>query len=96
DRVDGLHVFKDDQWFRANVIPDAIFVNAVHRSVTNAERERLSLAMFVFPSNDTEIEPFKELISSDRPQSYKKVKNYIDLLFQHYQKRKMTLDTVRI
>ncbi|KAL8168101.1 hypothetical protein V2J09_009600 [Rumex salicifolius] len=87
DRVDGLHVFKDDQWFKAPVTPDAIFVNAgdlieimsngifksaVHRVVANSERERLSLVMFCFPSNDTEIEPFKELICSDRPQSYKK------------------------
>lgn len=28
DRVDGLQVLKDDQWFKAPVIPGAIFVNA--------------------------------------------------------------------
>ncbi|GAB4828217.1 hypothetical protein Ancab_035131 [Ancistrocladus abbreviatus] len=55
------------------------------RVVTNTERGRISLVVFCAPSPDTEVGPLDELGTADRPQRYKKVKNYGELLFPYYQ-----------
>ncbi|GMH04574.1 hypothetical protein Nepgr_006414 [Nepenthes gracilis] len=109
--VEGLQVLKDDNWFRVPVIPHAIFINAgdlaeimsngiirtaVHRVVTNSERERISLAVFCLPNPDAETGPLNELINADRPQMYKKVKNYIELFFQHYQLGQRAIDVAKL
>ncbi|GMH04577.1 hypothetical protein Nepgr_006417 [Nepenthes gracilis] len=109
--VEGLQVLKDDNWFKVPVIPHAIFVNAgdlaeimsngiiksaVHRVVTDSERERISLAMFCKPNPNAEIGPLNELINADRPQLYKKVKNYDELFFQHYQLGQRTITAVKL
>ncbi|GMH04575.1 hypothetical protein Nepgr_006415 [Nepenthes gracilis] len=109
--VEGLQVLKDDNWFKVPVIPHAIFVNAgdlveimsngiiksaVHRVATNSDRERISLAVFCLPNPDAEIGPLNELINADRPQMYKKVKNYSELFFQHYQLGQRPINTVKL
>ncbi|XP_021765607.1 protein SRG1-like [Chenopodium quinoa] len=88
DVPEGLHIQKDDQWFKVPVIPGALFVNlgdyaevmsngifksVVHRVVTNSERERFSVAAFCTPEPENEVGPITELISSNQPQMYKKV-----------------------
>uniref|UniRef100_A0A803L640 Fe2OG dioxygenase domain-containing protein n=1 Tax=Chenopodium quinoa TaxID=63459 RepID=A0A803L640_CHEQI len=84
---EGLHIQKDDQWFKVPVIPGALFVNlgdfaevmsngifksVAHRVVTNSERERFSVAAFCTPEPENEVGPINELISSNQPQLYKK------------------------
>ncbi|KAL8152985.1 hypothetical protein V2J09_010745 [Rumex salicifolius] len=83
----GLHIMANDCWFDVPVIPGAIFVNVgdlmeimsngiikstLHRVVTSADKERVSVAMFYSPSSFKEIGPINELVTVDRPQLYKK------------------------
>ncbi|KMT06720.1 hypothetical protein BVRB_7g158820 [Beta vulgaris subsp. vulgaris] len=89
--VEGLQVLKDNQWFRVPVIPEAltilvgdqmeitsngIFKSPTHKAVVNPQYDRISLAMLFIPSSDTEIGPLDELITNERPQIYKRLKNY--------------------
>ncbi|GAB4832774.1 hypothetical protein Ancab_006790 [Ancistrocladus abbreviatus] len=109
--VEGLQVLKDDKWFKVPIIPHAIFVNAgdfaeimsngivksaVHRVVTNSERDRISLAVFCCTDPDAEVGPLDELINADRPQLYKKVKDYVALFFQYYQLGERQINAVKI
>ena len=55
---------------------NVIFKSPVHRVVTNAERERISIAVFSSPDSDREIEPVGVLVSETRPRLYKKVQGY--------------------
>ncbi|CAO2837747.1 unnamed protein product [Amaranthus hypochondriacus] len=97
--VEGLQVLKDDQWFKVPIIPHAIFVNVgdilavmsngilqspVHRVVTNSEKERMTLVMFCYAELDQEMGPLPELITDERPQMYKRVKNYEKILVDSY------------
>ncbi|GMH16784.1 hypothetical protein Nepgr_018625 [Nepenthes gracilis] len=111
EKVEGLQVLKDDQWFKVPIIPDALFINAgdqveimsngifkspVHRVVTNSESERLSVAMFCTPDPENEIGPSDELITDDRRQSYKKVKNYPMIYYHYYELGETPLSSVKI
>ncbi|KAL8037444.1 hypothetical protein ABFX02_11G040400 [Erythranthe guttata] len=112
DKVEGLQMLKDDQWFRVPVMPYALLVNIgdqleimsnglykspVHRALTNAENERNTLAMFCAPDPTLEIEPVEELVDNEkRPRLFKKVKNYPETYFQYYQQMKRPIDAVRI
>lgn len=109
--VEGLQVLKDDQWVGVPIIPQALLINLgdqselasngifkspVHRVVTNSERERISLATFLLPHPDMEIEPANGLVNEQRPRLYKKVKNYVSLYFHNYQRGKRPIDTLKI
>ncbi|KAA8522958.1 hypothetical protein F0562_009381 [Nyssa sinensis] len=109
--VEGLQILKDDQWVRVPIVPHALLVNVgdqveimsngiykspVHRVLTNSERERISVAMFCSPDPEKEIEPVGELVNDNRPQLYKKVKNYVAAYFQYYQQWKRPIDAVKI
>ncbi|GAB4845772.1 hypothetical protein Ancab_039181, partial [Ancistrocladus abbreviatus] len=59
--------------------------STVHRVVTNSERDKISLAMFCTLDPENEIGPANELVSDDRPHSYKKVKNYRSTYYHYYQ-----------
>lgn len=111
EEVEGLQVLKDGQWYKVPIIPGAIFINAgdlteiisngvfksaVHRVVTNSDKERISLAVFFFPRSDKVVTPIKELVTDDRPQMYQQVTNYTDIFFKHYQLGQRPLDAVRI
>lgn len=109
--VEGLQVLKDDQWYRVPIVPNAIFVNVgdilavmsngtikspVHRAVTNSERERMTLVMFCYAELDREMGPLAELITAERPQMYKRVKNYEELLVESYVLRKRPLHALSL
>lgn len=111
ESVEGLQFLKDDKWYRAPIIPEALLINVgdqaeissngmfkspVHRVVTNAERERISLAVFYVPDAEKDIEPFEELIDDSRPRLYRKVKNYVDIYFQYYQKGRRPIEAARL
>lgn len=109
--VEGLQVLKDDQWVGVPIIPQALLINLgdqseltsngifkspVHRVVTNSERERISVATFLLPHPDMEIEPANGLVNEQRPRLYKKVKNYVSLYFHNYQQGKRPIDKLKI
>ncbi|XP_031262801.1 protein SRG1-like [Pistacia vera] len=109
--VEGLQVQKDNQWYRVPVIPEALVINLgdqgeimsngifkspVHRVVTNKERERISLAVFFIPNSDKEIEPVNGLIDKTRPRLYKKVKDYVSIYFQYYQRGRRPIEAAII
>ncbi|KAJ9141036.1 hypothetical protein P3X46_031619 [Hevea brasiliensis] len=109
--VEGLQMFKDDQWYRVPILPHALVVNAgdqmqvmsngifkspLHRVSTSSENDRISLAVFHLPNAEVEIEPVKGLIDEKRPQQYRKLKNYAAINFECFQSGKIALETVKI
>ncbi|XP_021844354.2 jasmonate-induced oxygenase 4 [Spinacia oleracea] len=96
--VDGLQVLKDGQWFRVPIIPQAlvihvadqleiasngIFKSPVHKVVINPQYDRISIAMLPLPNPEKEIGPLKELITEERPQLFKRLKNYGEFYFKY-------------
>ncbi|KAL6223821.1 hypothetical protein ACLB2K_002679 [Fragaria x ananassa] len=109
--VEGLQFLKDDQWFRAPIVPEALLINVgdqaeilsnglfkspVHKVVTNAEKERISLAVFCLPDSETEIGPFENLINESRPRLYKNLMNYLGFYFQYYQQGRRAIEAALI
>lgn len=109
--VEGLQVLKDDQWYGVPVVPygllinvgdqveimsNGIFKSPLHRVVTNAERERNTLAVFIMPDVDVEIGPVYKLINEERPRAYKNIKNFVELFFQSYQQGKRPIEAAMI
>ncbi|XP_074578311.1 jasmonate-induced oxygenase 1-like [Curcuma longa] len=85
DAVKGLQIRKGDRWVTVQPLPGAFIViigdqiqiltNAVyksleHRVVANAEKERLSLALFYSPKSDEVMAPMEELVTAERPAMY--------------------------
>nr|BAK05092.1 predicted protein [Hordeum vulgare subsp. vulgare] len=114
DTVGGLQILRDGVWFDVPMVPHTLLVNIgdqteimsngifkspVHRVVTNAEKERLSLALFYSVDPEREIEPATQLVDEkQRPALYRKVKvkNYIAGLYEHLSQGTMVIDTVKI
>ncbi|KAL6226252.1 hypothetical protein ACLB2K_000215 [Fragaria x ananassa] len=109
--VEGLQFLKDDQWFRAPIVPEALLINVgdqveimtnglfkspVHKVVINGEKERISLVVFCFPDSETEIKPFDCLMNESRPRLYKKMKNYGDIFFEYYQQGRRPIEAAII
>ncbi|CAI8600386.1 unnamed protein product [Vicia faba] len=109
--VEGLQVLKDNQWFKVPIIPDALVINVgdqieimsngifqspVHRVVTNAEKERLTVAMFCIPDSEKEIKPVEKLVNESRPILYRPVKDYVGIYFQYYQQGKRPIEASKI
>ncbi|KAH9615981.1 hypothetical protein KSS87_023269 [Heliosperma pusillum] len=109
--VEGLQVLKDDQWYKVPVIPNALFINvgdqleilsngilksAVHRAMTNKEKERMSVAVPSSVAIGKEIGPLSELIDKDRPRLYKNVDNYIPTFLQHYARGESAINAMKI
>lgn len=99
--VEGLQVFRQEQWFTVPTISDALFVlmgdqmeimsngmfkSPVHRVLANSKRERLSVAMFYTPERNKEIGPELGLINDQRPKLFTKVKDYADTHWEYYQR----------
>ncbi|KAH9604335.1 hypothetical protein KSS87_001607 [Heliosperma pusillum] len=113
NEVDGLQVQKDEVWYKVPVIPGALFINfgdlgevmtnglfksAIHRVVTNLDKDRLSLAAFCTPEDRYEIGPLSELITDDQPQMYKKfdIHEYRRVFFETYAQGLRPLDVLRL
>ncbi|OVA05857.1 Isopenicillin N synthase [Macleaya cordata] len=113
NEVEGLQVLKDDRWINVPIIQDSLLVNVadqmeimsnglfkspLHRVVTNAERERISLVMFYSLEFDKEIEPAAGLINESKPQMFRKVKvkDYLEVFFPSYLQGKRALDWAKV
>lgn len=75
---------------------NGIFRSPVHRAVVNAEKERLTVAMFCTPEKDREIKPVDKLVNESRPILYRQVKNYDETYFQYYQQGKRPIEASKI
>ncbi|KAI4998490.1 hypothetical protein ZWY2020_053832 [Hordeum vulgare] len=113
DSVGGLQVLRDGLWWDVPVVPHTLLViigdqteimsngffkSPVHRVVTNAEKERLSVALDYSVDHEREIEPSPQLIDEKRPALYRKVKvkDYIAGLYEHFSQGTMVIDTLQI
>ncbi|RCV19953.1 hypothetical protein SETIT_4G017200v2 [Setaria italica] len=100
-------------WYDVPIVPNALLVNVgdaieimsngffvspVHRAVTNAERDRVSLAMFYTLDSEKVIEPLPELVDEKRPRRYGKTttKDYLAVLFEMFARGGRAMDTVKI
>ncbi|KMT02735.1 hypothetical protein BVRB_8g193210 [Beta vulgaris subsp. vulgaris] len=110
-QVEGLQVLKDDQWFKVPIVSDSLFINigdqleimsngilrsVVHKVVIDKEKERTSVAMQCSPHFDKEIGPLSELIDNERPQMYKKIKDYLSVYFQYYPRGERAITKVKL
>ncbi|EEF28153.1 conserved hypothetical protein [Ricinus communis] len=75
---------------------NGIFKSPMHRVSTSSQRDRISVAVFHLPNAEVEIEPVKGLIDEERPQQYRKLKNYAAINFECFQSGKVALETVKI
>lgn len=113
DNVSGLQLQNDGVWYNVPIVPNALLVNVgdvmeilsngffkspIHRVVTNAEKERLSLVMFYTMNPEKEIEPLSELVDEKRPRRYRKTttNDYIAQLFETFARGTLAIDTVKI
>ncbi|KAL2502142.1 2-oxoglutarate (2OG) and Fe(II)-dependent oxygenase superfamily protein [Forsythia ovata] len=57
DEVQGLHIFKDNQWLDVKSIHSTLIVNLGDMAQSEGEqRERISIEYFAFPADDAVIE----------------------------------------
>ncbi|KAJ4847164.1 hypothetical protein Tsubulata_009135 [Turnera subulata] len=100
DDVEGLQLFKDNQWVTLHPLPHAILVllsdqieiitngkyrSAQHRAITNSHRPRLSVATFHDPPKTTTISPAPDLLTPSSPPRYRPV-NYGHYVSSWYSK----------
>uniref|UniRef100_J3KV97 Fe2OG dioxygenase domain-containing protein n=1 Tax=Oryza brachyantha TaxID=4533 RepID=J3KV97_ORYBR len=95
DGADGLQVLRDGAWYSVpssphtlliNVMSNGMFRSPVHRVVTGAEKERISLAMFYALDPERVIEPAAGLVDEKRPALYKKMeaRDFLVGLSEHF------------
>lgn len=78
------------------IMSNGIFKSPMHRAVTNGERDRISIAVFCFPSSEKEIGPIDELINEAAPRLYRNVKNYTETYFQYYQLGRRPIEAAKV
>ncbi|KAF8733026.1 hypothetical protein HU200_015384 [Digitaria exilis] len=111
--VGGLQVLKDGVWHNVPTSPhrllinigdfleimsNGIFKSPVHRAVTNAGKERISLAMFHGLDPEKEIEPAPALLHENQPVRYRKMKakEYLMGFYEHFCRGTRFIDAVKI
>uniref|UniRef100_A0ACD5XRY8 Uncharacterized protein n=1 Tax=Avena sativa TaxID=4498 RepID=A0ACD5XRY8_AVESA len=111
--VGGLQVQRNGKWYNVPTKPytlvinlagcmeimnNGIFRSPVHRVVTNAKKERLSLAVFYGVDEETVLEPAPGLLDDKRPSRYKKLKykDFVVGLFQHLRQGTRFIETLKI
>ncbi|KAK3131748.1 hypothetical protein QOZ80_6AG0510840 [Eleusine coracana subsp. coracana] len=113
NNVGGLQVLREGVWYdvptrphtllinlgdQMEIMSNGIFKSPVHRVVTNAEKERLSVALFFSVDPEKHMEPAPQLVDEKQPALYRKVKtkDYIAGLFQYFSQGRRVIDTVKI
>ncbi|KAF7091884.1 hypothetical protein CFC21_094426 [Triticum aestivum] len=111
--AEGLQLQKNGVWYNVPVVPNALVMNIgdimeilsngffkslVHRVVTNAEKERLSLVLVYTLELETELEPVSELVDDKRPARYMKIKlhDYMEKYHDTYATGTLAIDGVKI
>lgn len=49
---------------------NGIYESVEHRVVASSEKERLSIPFFLYPAQDTLVEPLEELVNEENPAKY--------------------------
>lgn len=77
---------------------NGIFRSPVHRVVTNAEKERISLAVFYGVDAEQVLEPAPGLLDEKRPARYRKLKtkDFVVGLFEHFSRGTRYIDSLKI
>uniref|UniRef100_I1Q002 Fe2OG dioxygenase domain-containing protein n=1 Tax=Oryza glaberrima TaxID=4538 RepID=I1Q002_ORYGL len=114
DAVSGLQVLRQGVWYDVPVVPNALLINMgdgmeimsngllkspVHRVVTNAERERVSVVMFYALDPEKELEPAPELVDDEkRPRQYAKmkIKDYLSGFYETFARGTRVINTVKM
>ncbi|XP_068644831.1 protein LATERAL BRANCHING OXIDOREDUCTASE 1-like [Aristolochia californica] len=114
DDVTGLQIRHNGGWLPVKPIPDALVVNVgdvieilsngkyksiEHRAVTNANQPRMSLASFVSPDDDVEIEPLHHMMNEkENPRVYTRIKygDYLRCSLKRKMEGKSHVDLVKI
>ena len=88
DDQPGLEVFRDGRWYLVEPVPGALVINigdivqvwsndryraALHRVVTNPQRDRYSAPYFFNPSYDTDYAPLPSLVDDAHPARYRTI-----------------------
>ncbi|KAK3131750.1 hypothetical protein QOZ80_6AG0510860 [Eleusine coracana subsp. coracana] len=111
--VGGLQILRDGKWHNVPTSPhrllinlgdyteimsNGIFKSPVHRAVANAEKERISLAMFHGLHPEKEIEPAAILLHEKQPARYRKskAKEYLAGYYEHFSRGTRFIDSVKI
>ncbi|CAA7389728.1 unnamed protein product [Spirodela intermedia] len=95
DDVTGLQIRHGGMWIPVKPMPNAFVVNigdsvevwsnglyksVQHRVITNREKARKSIAMFILPHNDAEVGPLEQMVDEPhRPRRYRTVR-FLDVL----------------
>ncbi|PNX60471.1 protein SRG1-like [Trifolium pratense] len=113
NEVEGLQIKKDGMWVPVKPLPNAFIVNIgdiieiitngtyqsiEHRAIVNSEKERLSIATFYSPKQDSVVGPVESLISEQNPARFKKigVEEYFKNFFARKLEGKSFIDVLRI
>jgi len=77
---------------------NGLFKSALHRVVTNAEKDRVSITAFCVPDPQAEVGPIDELISPEHPKMYNSVdmKNFKQLFYKIYPIGRSLVDALKI
>ncbi|XP_041024769.1 protein SRG1-like [Juglans microcarpa x Juglans regia] len=111
--VEGLQIKKDGVWMPVNFLPDALVVNVgdimeilsngayksiEHRVTVNAEKERISVALFFNPKFEAEIGPVKSLLNTNSPPLFGRIgmEEYVKGFFSRYLNGKSNVDKMKI
>jgi len=88
DDQPGLEVRRDGRWHLVQPLAGALVVNigdivqvwsndryvaALHRVITNPERDRYTMPFFLNPSYDTTYEPLPTTVTAQRPARYRRI-----------------------
>ncbi|KAL2541596.1 2-oxoglutarate (2OG) and Fe(II)-dependent oxygenase superfamily protein [Abeliophyllum distichum] len=104
DDITALQIKHKEAWIPIKPVPNALVVNIgdvveawsnglyksiEHRAVTNKKKPRISVATFVIPCDDVELNPLETMVDDNyRPRIYKNDVKYVDYL-RHTLARKM-------
>ncbi|KAL0922241.1 hypothetical protein M5K25_006212 [Dendrobium thyrsiflorum] len=101
DNIDGLQIRHLGGWVPIKPLANALFINigdvievlsngryksVEHRAMANERKERISIATFICPSEDVQIEPLASMVSEDLKQKYIKFR-YGDYLNYYWTRR---------
>ncbi|KAJ4952660.1 hypothetical protein NE237_029492 [Protea cynaroides] len=96
DQVSGLQLNKDGVWISVPPLQDAltvliadqleilsngIYKSVNHRTIVNSEKERMSIAIFIYPEANKMIGPFEEVVKKRECSPL-----YTEMTFNEYRK----------
>ncbi|CAL5187269.1 unnamed protein product [Lathyrus oleraceus] len=113
NEVEGLQIKKDGVWVSIKPLPNAFIVNIgdmleiitngiyrsiEHQAIVNSKKERVSIATFYSPKQDSIVGPSESLITEQTPSRFRKigVEEYFSNLFARKLEGKSYIDVMRI